>query len=98
MVSGAYRFGYCSECGGKIRSDMEGHWCECSPPALTKAQSDIGAFHKWLFQLQKLQSEALALGLPIASRVLNQAQNTAGWELAGESDRAISKLREEFGR
>jgi hypothetical protein len=62
------------------------------------AMTPVRDFHKFLFKVQELQREAHEMGFHLTARVLNQAQNTAGWELAGEPETASAKLREEFGK
>jgi hypothetical protein len=45
--------------------------------------------------IQQLESRAHILGLTITARSLNNAKNTCGWELAGNTDRADKSTRGE---
>lgn len=46
-------------------------------------------------QIEALEQRAHELKMPIAARGLNNAKNTAGWELAGDVDGAAKALRGE---
>lgn len=56
-------------------------------------QIQRGDADKLVLELQSMQTRAAACGLHVTRRALNRAMNAAGWEIAGNIEKAAEAMQ-----